>query len=237
MRGKLIVFEGGEGSGKTTQIARTHHWLIESGWLATLQRDGLCSELIVTREPGGTELCREMRQILLNPKADEPMVSRAELLLYAADRAQHVEAFLKPQLEAGALILCDRYTDSTVAYQGYGRGLDLTLIHQLNQIATGGLVSDLTLWLKLDPEAGLARMRQRGNADRIEQADLDFHRRVTAGFQALAEANPDRMVAIAADQSEPEVAHAIQTLLTEQLCTWYPQSLPPSSVNPRQSNS
>ena len=220
MNGKFIVFEGVEGCGKTTQLQRTRQWLTNSGWLPTLQSKRLLKQLIATREPGGTDLGAGVRQLLLNP-AKELIHDRAELLLYAADRAQHVESFLRPHLADGAMILCDRYTDSTIAYQGYGRGLDFALIDQLNQVATNGLESDLTLWLDLDVERGLDRTQKRGASDRIEQADLEFHRRVQQGFAHLAEENPDRIVKIDADRSELEVAEQIEATLSQHLTRWY----------------
>lgn len=210
MKGKLIVFEGGEGGGKTTQIKRLSLWL----------KQILSVPIMVTREPGGTQLGLGLRQLLLNQQSEEGIADRAELLMYAADRAQHVESCLRPALANGAIILCDRFTDSTVAYQGYGRGLDLTLIHQLNEIATGGLQSDLTLWLDLDVELGLARTKARGEVDRIEQADLQFHHRVREGFRALATAAPGRLLRIEAGGSEAEVSQEIQTILTQKLIEW-----------------
>jgi dTMP kinase len=221
MLGKLIVFEGGEGSGKTTQVTRSQEWLHYNDLFQTLQQQGVISELIVTREPGGTEVCQHIRRLLLTPTTSESMQNRAELLLYAADRAQHVEHLLKPQLERGSVILCDRYVDSTIAYQGYGRGLDRALIDQLNLIATGGLASDLTLWLDVDVDTGLARTKRRGTADRMEQASLDFHQRVRQGFKDLAQANPHRIVRVDASQPEDDVAQQIQTLLQHYLAVWY----------------
>ena len=221
MKGRLIVFEGGEGGGKTTQIARSQQWLQDSGWLTCLQSNGLIQDVVVTREPGGTDLGRTIRQLLLNHTTAEPMGDRTELLLYAADRAQHVTQCLRPQLAAGMLILCDRFTDSTVAYQGYGRGLDLALIQQLNAIATQDVESDLTLWLDLDPAIGLARTQARGQHDRMERSELAFHQRVRQGFAQLAHAHPDRMVKIAADQPEAEVAQQIQTVLDQALRRWF----------------
>jgi dTMP kinase len=208
--GKLIVFEGGEGSGKTTQLARAQAWL-DAQWGHHPGLQGP-KHLVTTREPGGTALGGQIRQLLLTDTT-EVMDSRTELLLYAADRAQHVETFLRPHLDQGALILCDRYTDSTVAYQGYGRQLDLGLIDQLNQVATAGLQSDLTLWLDLDVAIGLGRAQQRGQRDRIEQADLSFHQRVRQGFGALAAQWPDRIVRIDASLSEVEVAEQVQAAL------------------------
>jgi dTMP kinase len=218
MQGRLVVFEGVEGCGKTTQVKRSQIWLTD----LLLGNSTLSSTpLIVTREPGGTELCQSIRKLLLTPATEEPMQDRTELLLYAADRAQHVEGLLMPQLALGALILCDRYTDSTVAYQGYGRGLDRSLIDQLNHIATGGLQSDLTLWLDVDVEVGLARAQQRGARDRIEQATLAFHQRVQQGFAQLAQAHPQRIVRIDASRSEAEVAEQVQAVLAARIKTWY----------------
>ena len=207
MQGKFIVLEGVEGCGKTTQLQRLQQWFADGRWPA--------DSVVTTREPGGTELGSELRQILLAHRDGEPMQERAELLLYAADRAQHVEGFIKPQLAAGAMVLCDRYTDSTVAYQGYGRGLSLELIEQLNQLATNGLTSDLTLWLDVDVEIGLARAKKRSTPDRFEQATIDFHRRIQTGYQALAKANPQRIVRVDAGLSVDEVSAEIQQILTE----------------------
>lgn len=209
MSGKLIVFEGVEGCGKTTQLHLTRDWLL------LRMKDKILPEVsvVLTREPGGTELGLGLRRLLLEGH-HQLIQERAELLLYAADRAQHVEQVLKPHLEKGAIILCDRYTDSTLAYQGYGRGLSLTLIEQLNQIATGGLKSDSTIWLDVDVEIGLARARQRAASDRMEQAGLEFHRRVQQGYSELAKAYPERFVRVDASGSPEEVQHQIQTILT-----------------------
>ena len=212
MKGKLIVFEGVEGAGKTTQMHGLIHWLQASCFL----RVGL----VATREPGGTELGRGLRHLLLKQDAGEVVSDRAELLMYAADRAQHVETCLKPELSKGTIVLCDRFTDSTIAYQGYGRGLNLNLIKQLNEIATGGLESDLTLWLDINVEAGLARVRARGGCDRIEQADLKFHHQVQQGFAELAAENKSRIVQINADRPEYEVAQEIQAIVTRRFEAW-----------------
>ena len=241
MRGKLIVFEGGEGSGKTTQIQRLYDWLNQHDAIAGLAAKDALAGIKLTREPGGTALGQQIRQLLLSKRSptEPPIASKTELLLYAADRAQHVEETLLPWLEQGYWVLCDRYTDSTVAYQGYGRQLDLLLIDQLNQIATGGLKSDLTLWLKVPPAVGLARMHRRGQADRIEQAGAAFHQRVSDGFAALAGAAPAEPAQqittetasfsssgptekIAGDRPEEVVAVHIQQIIQQQLAQWYP---------------
>ena len=212
-QGQLIVLEGGEGSGKTTQLQRLEAVLTPI--VETLGFSGLRS----TREPGGSLLCQKIRQVLLMPDQDEAMQDRAELLLYAADRAQHVEGWLRPWLTDGNLVLCDRYTASTVAYQGYGRGLDLGLIDQLNALATQGLAPDLTLWLDLDPEIGMARAIERGTRDRLEQADLAFHHRVRSGFAAMHQSAqiPKTFIRIEADGPMDGVEQAIRSAVLKSL--------------------
>jgi len=205
MIGKFIVFEGVEGAGKTTQLEALHQWLLAGVQMRVSDR-----LVVKTREPGGTSLGSGLRQLLLSHSSEESIHDRTELLLYAADRAQHVESFLKPYLTKQAIILCDRYTDSTIAYQGYGRGLDLSLIEQVNQLATNGLTSDLTIWLDLDATLGLSRVQRRGKADRIEQATLAFHQRVQAGYRRLAEQYPDRIVRIDASLDAAEIAQQIR---------------------------
>lgn len=217
MSGKFIVFEGVEGCGKTTQLQRTQQWLQTSGWLDRWAGD---APVVVTREPGGTELGGSLRHLLLGQTTTESIHDRAELLLYAADRAQHVAGVLRPALAAGRLVLCDRYVDSTVAYQGYGRGLDRMVIDQLNAIATDGLHSDLTLWLDLDAAVGLNRAQRRSQADRMEQTGLAFHQRVQRGFSELAAAHPQRIVTIDASLSPDAVAAQIQAVLTAKLEEW-----------------
>ena len=219
--GKLIVFEGVEGCGKTTQLRRLRDWLTESNWEQFLREQIQAEPVMVTREPGGTNLGLELRRLLLEPGQERTIQERAELLLYAADRSQHVEELLKPNLLKGMVILCDRFTDSTIAYQGYGRGINLSLISQLNQIATNGLESDLTLWLDIDVEIGLARKRKQGEITLMEQADLAFHRRVQQGFTDLAKTHPQRIIRIDANQNQDLVAEQIQNILNEILTKWY----------------
>jgi dTMP kinase len=178
-RGRFVVLEGIDGCGKTTQLEALRQWLPTSG----LTPPG--ARVIVSREPGGTALGQALRELLLHPPYETAPVPRAELLLYAADRAQHVETVLRPALERGDWVLCDRFTGSTAAYQGYGRGLDLGLIAALEYIATGGLRADLTLWL----DVSLAEScRRRGGqlADRLEGEGVAFLGRVADGFLELA---------------------------------------------------
>lgn len=225
MMGRLIVFEGVEGCGKTTQIQKLYDWFYSKDYKCLENAISTPSNhpIVLTREPGGTELGQMLRGIVLGQdhyqiRAD--IDYRTELLLYAADRAQHVSEYLLPHLKQGAIILCDRYTDSTIAYQGYGRGLDRGLIDQLNAIATHGLQSDLTLWLDLDVENGLARTQKRGAADRMEKSTLDFHHRVQKGFQDLAAAYPERIVRIDAQGTPDQVAQQIQSIVEERFRQW-----------------
>ncbi len=209
MKGKFIVFEGVEGAGKTTQIAHAYQWLRRSDWQKM--------PMITTRQPGGTALGVAIRQLLLEEEADYPLGDRAELLLYAADRAQHLAEIVQPQLDVDGLVLCDRYTDSTIAYQGYGRGLDLKLIEQINFLATAGLESDLTIWLDVDVEVGLQRARQRGKIDRMEKNEIAFHQRVQQGYQELAVAYPDRIQKVDASGTESEIQSQVQEILSRYL--------------------
>ncbi|MEM9216617.1 MAG: dTMP kinase [Cyanobacteria bacterium P01_F01_bin.150] len=228
MNGHLIVFEGVEGCGKTTQIQKLYDWLSYSKQF-TKYSDGSidvqCSEypIQITREPGGTALGQIIRGIVLGEdkyQLPADIDYRAELLLYSADRAQHVSEYILPYLKQGVVVLCDRYTDSTIAYQGYGRGIDRDLIEQLNAIATNGLQSDLTLWLDLDVEEGLARTRKRGDADRMEKSTLDFHHRVQRGFQDLAIAYPKRIARVDAQGHPDQVAQRIQGIVAEKFQQW-----------------
>lgn len=178
MTGFFIAFEGPEGAGKSTQLRRLQQRLRELGL-----------EPVVTKEPGGTPLGERVRElVLLEPDLDISPLS--EFLLYSASRAQLVEGVINPALNSGKLVLCDRYAGASVAYQGYGRGLLLEFIHAVTAQTTGGLEPVLTLLFDIDPELGLARVADRGEKDRLEGADLAFHRRVREGFLAQFETDP-----------------------------------------------
>ncbi len=179
-RGRFLVLEGIDGCGKTTQLEALASWLRASGLLPPGAR------LIRTREPGATPLGTALRQLLLHADDAQAPCPTAELLLYAADRAQHVQTVILPALAAGHWVLSDRFVGSTAAYQGHGRGLDAALIAQLEAIATAGLQPDLTLWLDLPLELSLERRSQRP-ADRIEAAGTTFLARVSAGFAIEAQ--------------------------------------------------
>jgi dTMP kinase len=210
MPGFFITFEGGEGSGKTTQLKAllTH--------LHSLQRDA-----VQTRDPGGTAIGNQVRELLLNGE-NVRMSPLAELLLYEASRAQLVQEIIRPALAAGRIVLCDRFTDSTFAYQGYGRGLDLDLVERLNTVAADGLRADLTFLLDLDPVVGLARASERlaqprRHRDRLENEVLAFHQRVQAGYRALAEREPHRVVVLDATQGMLELEGRIRRHVEDRL--------------------
>lgn len=200
----FITFEGGEGSGKTNQIALLREWLERRNF-----------RTLTTREPGGTPLGAKLRELLLDVRSQvEPS---AELLLYAADRAQHVAALIRPALQSGTIVLSDRYADSTLAYQGYGRGLDLADLQQITAFATGGLQPDLTFFLDIDPAQGLARRAQDGALNRLDAQSLAFHQRVRSGYLALIAAQPERWVRIDADQPLAVVQGTIVAVVEERL--------------------
>ena len=180
MRGRLIVLEGIDGSGKTSQINHLSEWLPKSG----LMPPG--TNLRFTREPGGTELGLALRQLLLNPPGGHAPEPLTELLLYAADRSQHVSQVILPALQLGDWIISDRFSGSTVTYQGYGRNLDLEIIKSLEQIATQSLIPDITILMNLPVEESFARRKSR-KADRIEAEGMDFLSRVASGFEDLAQ--------------------------------------------------
>lgn len=180
MRGKFIAIEGIDGSGKSTQVDLLRARLLGSDLIPEGR------ELIVTREPGGTPFGRELRELLLNPPAGRKPCPTAELLLYAADRAQHVETVIRPALSAGHWVLCDRFAGSTVAYQGFGRRLRIDYINQLNKIATSDLEPDLVLWLDISVEKASQRLREsKRPADRIEATGDIFMTSVRHGFATL----------------------------------------------------
>lgn len=191
-KGSFITLEGPEGAGKTTQAKNL-----------SKQLDAMGIPHVITRDPGGTPLGRQIRRILLNP--ENPVHPMTELLLYQADRAQHISELIMPALEAGKLVICDRYVDSTIAYQGYGRGIDFKIIDELSQISTGGLKPEMTILFDLESSDGLARLHPGGH-DRLEREAIEFHLKVRQGYLTLAEAEPERWRIL--DASKP--MHAVQ---------------------------
>ncbi len=199
-RGYFIAFEGGEGVGKSSQVRLLAERLVAAG-----------HDVLTTREPGGTSAGLAIRSIVLEPSTGH-LSPRAEALLYAADRAHHVATVVRPALERGAVVLSDRYVDSSLAYQGAGRTLDLDEVRHLSTWASEGLLPDLTILLDLDPEIGLARA---GAPDRLEAEPLDFHRRVRALFLQLA--TEDRYVIVDASQPADAVSRAVVHAVTSRL--------------------
>ena len=197
MKGAFITLEGVEGCGKTTQMSLLRDRLEEAG-----------RHVVLTREPGGTPVAEAIRAILLDP-ANTALSPVAELLLYEAARAQHVAERIKPALEEGAIVVCDRFADSTTAYQGAGRVLPLETVLHLHRVATGTVWPDLTIVLDIPAEAGLERAAAARSRDRIELEPLEFHQRVRAEFLRIAEAEPERVKVVDASQPPEAVAEAI----------------------------
>jgi len=207
--GRLIAFEGVEGAGKSTQLELLRRVLEGRGGPGDRRGGPPVSrprEVVVTREPGGTPAGERVRAVVLDPEVE--LHPRAEALLFAAARAELVEEVIRPALERGAVVLCDRYLDSSLAYQGGARGLGVGPVTEVNRFATGGVVPDLVVLLDLDPAAGLAR--RAGDRDRIEAQELDFHRRVRSAFRDLAAADPARFCVVDAAAPVAEVAARVQ---------------------------
>jgi len=223
--GVFIAFEGGEGAGKSTQVRRLQEWLTNEGLVAR-----------ATFEPGATPSGAGIRSIVLD-RAHTGIASRSEALLYAADRAQHVHDVLRPALDAGEVVITDRFVDSSLAYQGAGRTIPLDDVRMLSRWATEGLQPDLTILLDLPPEIGLARARGRAVADRLESESLDFHQRVRQTFRALAEADPDRYLVVDATLTPDEIAAAIRVRVADLLSGLPLQQLAPPVTAPAQDHS
>jgi dTMP kinase len=206
----FITFEGPEGSGKTSQIVLLAEFL-----------EGRGNAVVQTREPGGTRIGDQIRAVLHDVGNGE-ITAVTELLLYAASRAQLVRQVIQPALAAGKIVLCDRYADSTLAYQGYGRGLDLTLLQTLIEIATDGLQPDLTFLLDIDVERGLARRQTAGDEmNRLDLEAVSFHHQVRRGYHTLAAGDPDRWVIVEADRPVTAVQQELRTIMQSRMA-WPP---------------
>jgi dTMP kinase len=203
--GIFITFEGPDGSGKTTQIQRLSDYLQEQG-----------QDIFVTREPGGTDIGEKIREIVLDPIHKE-MDKVTEALLYAASRAQHVAEVIKPTLEAGKTVICDRFMDSSIAYQGYGRSIGEP-VRIINEIAVSGLIPDLTFLLLVDPDEGKRRISS-GTLDRLELEKIEYHREVYKGYLELAKQHPNRILLIEGNRGieeiSSEITHSVERFLQE----------------------
>jgi len=209
----FITFEGIEGCGKSTQAIRTREWLSQEG-----------KAVVLSREPGGTAIGRSLRGILLD-SGNNHLCSRAELFLYLADRAQHVHEIIKPALDGDIVVVVDRFTDSTLVYQGFGRGLDLEAVQGLNDLAVDGLCPDLTFVLDVPAQIGLSRARSRNGRrglsqteGRFEAESLDFHHRIREGYLELAARSKERIHVLDGAAPEDEVFAAIQRVIEDMNC-------------------
>ncbi len=198
-KGLFITFEGADGCGKTTQMKLLAEYLEQKG-----------IDVVLTREPGGKGLGEKVREILLNYEG--PVSDRCESFLFLADRAQNIDIIVKPAVEEGKIVLCDRHIDSTVAYQGYGRGLDIKRINMLNDIATNGQKPDLTFVFDIDVETSMQRIGK--EKDRMESAGIDFHNRVRQGYLELAKQEPQRIKVLDATKSINEIRQEVISLIS-----------------------
>lgn len=205
-RGKFITFEGCDGCGKSTQLKMLSDYLTQNGIAH-----------IFTREPGGGKISEAIREILLSGKNME-MTDECEALLYAASRVQHLSDRVEPALQEGKLVICDRYVDSSLAYQAYARGLGYEFISQINSFALKNYLPDVTIFIDLTPEAAFARKKGADQNDRLELAGMEFHKRVYAGYDALAKAEPNRIARIDGNKTPQEIFHDVIALLKERDC-------------------
>lgn len=206
MKGIFITFEGGEGSGKTTIIKRLTEELTQKGY-----------RVVCTREPGGSKIAEGIRNIILD-KENTEMDYMTEALLYAASRAQHLSEKVKPALKEGKVVLCDRYLDSSLAYQGYARGLGIDRVYDINLYATEGLLPNLTLFVDIAPSVGLDRIKQNHREeDRLDKEKIDFHERVHSGYLEVARRFPERIKVVDGEQSVEEVYADVQKIIFDYL--------------------
>ena len=203
-RGVFISFEGIDGCGKTTQIELLTVYLLKNE-----------KEVVLTREPGGCEIAESIREMILS--TESKLGDRGELMLYLAARAEHVDQIIEPALRSDKWVISDRFSDATFAYQGYGRGLDASMITTLNNVATNGLIPDITILLDIDVDEAYGRRDLRGKPDRLEQSGRDFFERTREGYLALAKADPTRFIVVDASQSISNVTQTIFSALKEKL--------------------
>jgi dTMP kinase len=204
-KGFFITVEGTDGSGKTTQIKMMEEYLKQKGY-----------DVVITREPGGTNVSEKIREFILNPENTD-ISPITEMLLYASSRAQLVSQLIKPAIESDKAVICDRFVDSSFAYQGFGRGVDLKMIADVNRVAVDGVYPDITFFLDIDPEVAIKRRIESTGADRIEREKLDFHKKVYSGYKRISILYPERIKTIDANTSIEEVSAEIKEYLDELL--------------------
>jgi dTMP kinase len=202
IKGKLITLEGGEGSGKSTQAGLIYSYLKINGVDST-----------IFREPGGTKISEQIREVLLNTE-NIKMNKITELLLFMAARRQIVSELIEPTLNSGTWVICDRYIDSSVVYQGIARGIGVNIVTYLNNLVIGGAIPDLTLYLDVDVDVGLSRVYSRGKMNRIDYEDTEFHYKVREGYQSIYGCHPERIVKIDANKSIEDIIHEIETYIS-----------------------
>ncbi len=202
-QGYFITVEGTDGSGKTTQIKLLEEYLNIKNF-----------DVILVREPGGTKISEKIRNIILDTENSE-MCINAEMLLYAAARAQLVSEIIRPAIQMGKIVICDRFVDSSYVYQGFGRGIDLKTISDINRVAVDGLIPDLTLFFDIDPSCALKRRLDSTGADRIEREKIDFHTRVYSGYKKLAMLYPERIKCIDSDRGINEIFESVKFCVNE----------------------
>ncbi|HEX2926494.1 MAG TPA: dTMP kinase [Ruminiclostridium sp.] len=202
-KGLFITVEGTDGSGKTTQIGLMEQYLL-----------GLGHEVLLSREPGGPRVSEMIRDLILDPQ-NKDISPLTEMILYAAARAQHVSQIIRPAIESGKFVICDRFVDSSYAYQGWGRGVDLRTVADVNRAAVDGLIPDITFFLDLSPRVAIERRIKSTGADRIEQEKMDFHMRVYEGYKKMAILYPDRIKTIDASKAVEEISSQINGYLEE----------------------
>ncbi|MGG7096851.1 dTMP kinase [Clostridium sardiniense] len=203
-KGLFIVFEGGEGSGKSTMIDKVYEWLRECDY-----------DCIKTREPGGISIAEQIREVILN-KENTKMDGKTEALLYAAARRQHLVEKVIPALENGQVVLCDRFVDSSLAYQGYARGLGIEEVYEINKFAIGDCMPNISILFDISPEVGMARIKKNAEREvnRLDLEKLDFHNKVREGYDIIYRKNRDRMVKINADESIDKVFDDVKNIIS-----------------------
>ncbi len=223
-QGFFITLEGTDGSGKSTQMKYLKTFFEQRGF-----------DVVLTREPGGTKISEKIRELILDNENTE-MTEKSEALLYAAARAQHVAEVIVPALREGKVVLCDRFVDSSIVYQGGGRDIGTQSIENINDFATGGLRPNLTLWFDLPPEEGLKRVASSGNADRLEKEKIQFHQKVYEGYRELKRKYPQRIKAVDGSQSIEKMRREIEGIVIEKLKEVYGMKLVIAIVNDEDAN-